>query len=147
MNEPILELEPALAAHVLSIFERSPFLAMLGVEVVRLAKGETELALDVRNEHLQQDGFVHAGVVTTLADHNAGACAATMAPTGTGVLTIELKINLLRPAKAPRIRCVSKVLKAGRTISVVESEVFDAEQGTPRLVAKATVTLAVQSRA
>jgi uncharacterized protein (TIGR00369 family) len=141
---PLLELDGAVEEHVLGVFSKAKFLTALGVEVVRLGEGESEIALTVRDDHLQQDGFVHAGVLATMADHNAGACAATAAPAGSGVLTIEFKVNLLRPSTGPRVRCRSRVLRAGKTISIVESEVFDERASGEVLVAKATVTLAVR---
>jgi uncharacterized protein (TIGR00369 family) len=93
--------------------------------------------------HLQQDGFVHAGVQATIADHTAGAAAATLAASGHYVLTAEFKISLLRAAKGSHLTCVAKVLKAGNSLTVVESEVFCGTPGDTRLVSKATVTLAV----
>ena len=62
---------------------------------------------------------------------------------GNQVLTVEFKINLLRPAQGDRLRCRAKVLRAGRTIIVSESEVFAVKDGSEKMTAKATVTLAV----
>ncbi len=84
-----------------------------------------EGVLTVRTEHLQQNGFVHAGVTASIADHTAG--------------TTEYSIHLLRPARGKELRCVAKVLRPGRTLSVVESEVL--ADGV--LVAKLTATLAI----
>jgi uncharacterized protein (TIGR00369 family) len=140
---PIIEIDTDKATHVLGVFSRAAFVVALGVTVTRLAEGVSEVELDVRPDHLQQNGFVHAGVLATLADHNAGGCAATAAPVGTEVLSIEFKLNLLRAAKGPKLWCQSRALRVGRTIAVVESEVWDV--GAERtLVAKATVTLALR---
>ncbi len=121
------------------VFARAPFMRWLGVDAASTAPGRVEATLRVRPELLQQDGFVHAGVQTALADHTAGAAAATLTPAGKTVLSIELKINMLRPATGQLLRCVAEVLRAGRTVTVVESSVYAEE----KLVAKATVTLAV----
>ena len=93
--------------------------------------------------HLQQNGFIHAGVQTTLADHAAGGAAATVLVDGSTVLTLEFKVNLLRPARSERLLCRAEVLKAGRQATVVESEVFGYENGERRLYSKASVTMAV----
>lgn len=85
----------------------------------------------------QQDGLIHAGVQATMADPSAGTAAALIGP-GQYVLTVEFKINLLRPAQGERLPCRAQVLKSGKGLSVVESEVY-----TQKLVSKATVTLAV----
>ncbi|MFW6346574.1 MAG: PaaI family thioesterase [Halomonas sp.] len=124
------------------ILEAAPFIRALGAEASEIAPGLCVTRLAVRHDHQQQDGFVHAGVQATLADHTAGAAGATLIPAGAIVLTAEFKINLLRPALGPELRCVGRVLKPGRTLIVVESEVFGG-QGGEALVAKATVTLAV----
>lgn len=80
---------------------------------------------------------------TTLADHAAGAAAATLVAEGQTVLTLEFKVNLLRAARSQCLRCRAEVLKAGRQATVVEAEVFGEENGERRLYSKATVTMAV----
>ena len=62
------------------------------------------------------------------------------------VLTAEFKINLLRAARGDRLHCIGTVLKPGRRLIVAESEVFDGDPQGARLVAKATVTLAVMKK-
>jgi acyl-coenzyme A thioesterase PaaI-like protein len=62
---------------------------------------------------------------------------------GGGVLSIEFKINMLRPATGNLLRCRGEVLKAGRTITVAESWVYASSGAEEKMVAKATVTLAV----
>ena len=99
--------------------------------------------LIARPEHLQQDGFFHAGVQATLADHTAGAAAATLMAPGEIVLTAEFKINLLRPAQGERLRGRADVLRAGKTLTIVESSVFAQNDHQEKLVAKAMVTLAL----
>jgi uncharacterized protein (TIGR00369 family) len=129
------------------IFEQAPFIADLGVVLERVAPGECETSLRLEPRHLQQDGFAHAGVQATLADHTAGAAAATLVGPNEYVLTVEFKINLLRPAHGERLRCHATVLKPGSRIDVVESEVWTEDGGDSKLVAKAMVTLAVLARA
>ncbi|WP_152372193.1 PaaI family thioesterase [Pseudomonas aeruginosa] len=99
--------------------------------------------LDILPRHAQQNGFIHAGVQATLADHAAGAAAATLVEEGQTVLTLEFKLNLLRPALCQRLLCRAEVLKAGRQVTVVEAEVFAERDGRRRLFSKATVTMAV----
>ena len=131
--------EPTVLARVREIFGAAPYMTALGVSLVKIGEGHCETALTVRADHTQQNGYVHAGVTAALADHTAGGAAATLAPEGHGVLTTEYSIHLLRPARGKELRCVARVLKPGRTLSVVESEVF--ADGV--LVAKLTATLAV----
>lgn len=135
-------LAPDVREHVRAIFERAAFIADLGLVLSDMGPGWCESALAVAPKHLQQDGYVHAGVQATAADHTAGCAAATVARPGDLVLSVEFKINLLRPAVGDRLRCRATVLRQGRTITVAESEVFAANGADEKLVAKATVTLA-----
>jgi uncharacterized protein (TIGR00369 family) len=96
--------------------------------------------------HYQHHDFVHAGVQATIADHTAGAAATTLIRDTELVLSAEFKINLLNTARGEALRCRAEVLKAGRMLVVVESEVFAVSGEKERLVAKATVTLAVVAR-
>jgi uncharacterized protein (TIGR00369 family) len=125
------------------IFKRSPFIADLGLQLDSLGHGECTTVLPLQPRHLQQDGYVHAGVQATMADHTAGAAAATLIACGQIVLTAEFKINLLRPAEGDRLICRSAVLKQGKQLTVVESEIFSVKRETECLVSKATATIAV----
>lgn len=93
--------------------------------------------------HTQQDGFVHAGILATLADTCGGFACLTLAPAGTGVLSIEFKINMLRPSGGDKISCEAKVLKPGRNVSIAESWVYSHRGGDKVLSAKLTVTIAL----
>ncbi len=125
------------------IFDAAPFVAHLGIRLVSLGSGTCETELVVEPRHLQQDGYVHAGVQATMADHTAGGAAATLIEPDQMILTAEFKINLLRAAKGERLTCRSKVLKPGSRLIVVESEVLCENEGTTKLVSKTTASIAV----
>lgn len=112
-----------------------------GFEVERVEHGRFETTLRVRPDHRQQDGFVHAGVIATMADHTAGYAAYTTVAEEFRILTIEFKINYFRPVIGETILCRSKVINSGKKIIVSESEVFSVSGGDERLVSKAMVTL------
>jgi uncharacterized protein (TIGR00369 family) len=136
---------PDYEAKVHAIVEKAAFVGDIGVAVTQVGPGWCESSLEVRPRHLQQNGYVHAGVLATMGDHTAGAAAGTLVGAAEGVLTIEFKINFLRAALAERVRCRSQVLRQGRTLSIVESELFAQAKGgcDEKLVAKMTVTLAI----
>jgi uncharacterized protein (TIGR00369 family) len=127
------------------IFTSAPFAAELGLRLESVGPGTCTSLLPLERRHLQQDGFVHAGVQASMADHTAGGAAATLLRKGQYVLSAEFKINLLRAAKGDRLVCRARVLKAGAQLTVAESEVFCVAAGAERLVSKATVTLAVMT--
>lgn len=128
---------------VADIFRSAPFVAELGIEPVTIGEGCCKSRLQLGDKHLQHDGYVHAGVLATIADHSAGAAAATMLRPGQIVLTAEFKISLLRAARGEQLHCVAQVIKLGSRLTFAESEVYCESGGRSRLVAKATVSLAV----
>ena len=125
------------------VLDAAPFIAALGLQLEAVGDGRCATTLLLERRHLQQDGFVHAGVQATMADHTAGAAAASVVPAGCLVLTTVLTINLLRAARGERLACRARVLKAGRQVTVAESEVYCIVGGEEKLASKATVTLAV----
>ena len=125
------------------LFENSPFIADLGLQLDRAGDGECCTQLTLETRHLQQDGYVHAGVLATMADHTAGAAGVTLIAKNQYVLTAEFRMSLLRAARGSRLICKARVLKAGRMLSVVESEVLCCNADTSILATKATVTLAI----
>ena len=124
-------------------FRDAPFIAHLGLALEGIGPGWCEARLDVEPWHLQQTSVVHAGVISTLADHCAGAAASTLLAPGEFVVTAEYKINFLRGARAERLHCRAEVLKGGQTLTVVEAQVFAKRGGHSELVAKLNATMAV----
>ena len=124
---------------VAGIFDRANFIRHLGMRLAEVGEGSCSVELVTDERHLQQHGFVHAGVLATLADHAAGGAARSTVPTGADVITIEFKINFLKPAPAGKLLGKARVLRAGKTVVVAETEVLAGEM----LVAKLTSTLAV----
>ena len=122
-------------------------MSTLGATLESIAPGAVEIAIRPHAGISQQHGFVHAGAVTAVADSAAGYAALSLMPPGTGVLSTEFKINLLAPAQGDRILARGIVVKAGRTLTVAQSEVFAQTDGEEKLVALLTATLmAVEDR-
>ena len=117
------------------------FPAFCGFEVQKIGNGLFESRLKLQPKHKQQDGFVHAGVIATMADHTAGYSAYTLVTNDYRILTIEFKINYFRPAVGDEIVCRANVINRGKKIIVSESEVFSIHNGDEKLVSKAMVTL------
>jgi uncharacterized protein (TIGR00369 family) len=138
-----VDLDPGRGSNVVAIFDRTPFMASLGARLVRVGEGVAESMLEVRPDLRQQDGFAHAGVQAALADHTAGACAATVAGPNSRVLSVTFDVHLLRPARGTHLFCRATILRGGRRISVVESTVHDGADASAPISSKATVTLAV----
>ena len=127
-------------------FRSAPFMVDLGVEPIAASEGRLTTELKLAQRHLQHTGQAHAGVMASLADHSMGAAAQTMAPAGHWVLTAELKTSLLRAGQGERLVCEAWVLKAGRSLSFTEAEVYAETQGQRVLVMKASATMALVQR-
>lgn len=117
------------------------FPAAIGFEVDQADYGIFETRLKIRSNHSQQDGFVHAGVIATMADHTAGYAAYTTVSDAFRILTIEFKINFFKPAVGKYMICRSKVVNNGKKIKVSESELYSVNENQEKLIAKAMVTL------
>lgn len=109
---------------------------LIGAELSLVEPGVVEITLPYRDDLTQQHGYLHAGVITTIADSAAGYAAYSLMPTGSEVLSVEFKVNLLRPAKGETFVARADVIKPGRTLTVVRADVFSiAENGDRELVA------------
>ncbi|MFZ0447718.1 MAG: PaaI family thioesterase [Desulfatiglandaceae bacterium] len=117
------------------------FIAYCQFEGEVVGKGRFRSIVQIEDVHRQQDGFIHAGVMATMADHTAGYAAFTTVEESFQILTIEFKINFLRPAYGNSLVCKSSVIREGSQIIIAESEVFDQREGKAFPVAKALVTL------
>jgi uncharacterized protein (TIGR00369 family) len=120
---------------------KQEFLRLLGTELTHVAPGEVEFSLPYRNDLTQQHGFVHAGVITTLADVACGYAAFSLMPEGSEVLSVEFKVNLLRPAAGTRFIARARVLKSGQTLTVAQADVFAATADGEKQVATMLATM------
>ncbi len=116
---------------------------LIGAELGRIEPGVVEIALPYRTELTQQNGYMHAGVVTTIADSACGYAAYSLMPADSEVLSVEFKVNLLRPAKGDRFLAHAEVIKPGKTLTVVKADVFgvSGEAGNQILVASMLATM------
>jgi uncharacterized protein (TIGR00369 family) len=139
--------DPDFAERVRASFARQPFMATLGARLARVAAGEVDIELPFRGELTQQHGFMHAGVVTAIADTACGYAAYTLMPADAGVLSVEFKINLVAPAAGDTMIARGRVTRPGRTLTVCAGEVWAATGGEETLVAALLGTMmAVRGR-
>lgn len=127
MPEPWGQQDPDFETRVRDSFVRQSHMATLGVAISYIAPGEVHLSLPYSPSFCQQNGYMHAGAIASVADSANGYAAYTLASPGTDVLAVEFKINLLAPAKAAAFLACGRVLRAGRTLTVCLAEVFTAD--------------------
>ena len=140
--------DPGYAARTRESFATQGAMAHLGAELAEVSPGRCVVALPFRPELTQQDGFFHGGIVATIADSAAGFAAFTLMPAGSRVLSVELKVNFLAPARGDCLLATGRVERSGRSLSVVRAEVEAVEGGALTTVALllGTMFCALESR-
>jgi len=132
---------PGSRAAAIAMFENQPAMRTLGIVIVRLSPGEVELAMLHSAEFTQQNGFVHAGIITAGLDNACGVAAFTLMPSEADILTVEFKTTLLAPARGERFVFKAEVVKPGRTLTFCEASAFAEHEGKTTLIATMTATL------
>ncbi len=133
--------DPNFETRIRSSFERQGIMKTIGARLLSVAPGEVRIELPWSEAVTQQNGFVHAGILSTIADNACGYAAYTLMPAGSEVLGVENKINFLAPARGERFVSVGRVVKAGRTLAVCAGEVWAYDNGTETLVAVMQTTM------
>ena len=124
-------------------FNRQQAMKLIGAQLASVEPGVVEIALPFSEAITQQHGFIHAGIVTTALDSACGYAAWTMMPPGAGVLTVELKVSLLRPAAGERFRMRGEVIKPGRTLYFTEGRAYAVNGTQEKLIATISATMMV----
>jgi len=132
---------PAFEARVRDSFARQPFMDYIGATLDVLEPGYCELHLACREELTQQHGFTHGGVLATIADSAAGYAAFSLMPAESSVLTVEYKLNIMRPGVGDKMIAKATVIKPGRNITVVGSDVYGVKDGEEVLCVASIQTL------
>jgi uncharacterized protein (TIGR00369 family) len=137
--------DPAFEARVRASFAKQTFMATLGATLARVEPGAVDIALSSQARLAQQHGFLHAGVLATIADSACGYAALSLMAPGFAVLSVEFKINLLAPAAGTAFLATGRVIRAGRTLTVCAGEVR--ADGSDKVIAVMQATMiAVENR-
>ncbi|MEO0329465.1 MAG: PaaI family thioesterase [Pseudomonadota bacterium] len=128
-------------------FAKQGIMATIGGSIVSIEPGKVELSMPFSSAISQQHGFVHAGIITTMLDSACGYAAYSLMAPDAEVLTIEIKTNLLAPAKGEQFRFMGRVIKAGRTITFCDGEAFAISNGNEkRIVTMSATMMAITGR-
>ncbi len=112
-----------ISPHVMESFQLQGIMRLFRARISKYDSGHVEISAPNRRNLSQQDGYVHAGVMATLADSAGGYAALSLLPRGSRVLAVEFKLNFTQPAIGEIVRATGRVRKLGRTIAVCELEV------------------------
>ncbi|MDN5284632.1 MAG: PaaI family thioesterase [Mucilaginibacter sp.] len=120
-------------------FNNQGLMHTLNAQLVEVKKGQVKISCEFSDALTQQHGFFHAGVATSIADSACGYAALTMMPENVEVLTVEFKVNFLKPAQTSKLIAIGKVLQAGKTLTVCEGNVYDSNE--EKLIARMIATM------
>lgn len=130
-----MKLTPETEAKVRASFARQTMMATLGAELLDLGHGTARIAAPILPGSRQQQDAGHAALTFAIGDSAAGYAALTMFGADDEIMTVEMKINLLRPALGDRLIAEGRVIKPGRRITVVAAEVFAETDGKRKQIA------------
>jgi uncharacterized protein (TIGR00369 family) len=122
-------------------FGRQPFMSALGAEMTSVGLGKVEIAFPFGPRLTQQNGFVHAGAVTSIMDSACGYAALSVAPREADVLSVEFKVNLLAPATGELFVARASVKRAGKRLTVCAADAFAVKGGEEKLIATMLATI------
>ena len=124
-----------MAERVARSFESQSMMKTLGARIHEVENGKVTIEAPLLTSTLQQQGYVHAGLTFSIGDSSAGYSALTLMPEDQEVMTAEIKINLLAPAYGKLLRAEGRVVKHGRRLIVVTSEIHALKDGKKKMIA------------
>ena len=116
-------------------FESQAFMETIGANLDAVEEGQVVISVELKPSIMQQHGFGHAGITFSIGDSAAGYAALTKMGEHQEVLTSEMKINLVSPADGKMLKAVGSVLKAGKRLFVVQSNIYSVSEKKEKLVA------------
>lgn len=141
MNERAAALDPDFEQRVRRSFGEQRVMGLIGATIAEVAHGHCEIHLPHHPDLTQQDGFVHAGIVSTIIDTAGGYAGYSVMPADSRVLTVEYKLSLVRPAAGELLIARAHVVKPGRTLVYTQGEVLAERGGERKLCATLSQTL------
>jgi uncharacterized protein (TIGR00369 family) len=133
--------DPNFESRVRSSFARQTVMQTIGATLTAVEPGKIEISMPFSDNLTQQNGYLHAGVVATILDSACGYAAVSLMPADVDALTVEYKINLLRPAQGELFVARAHVIKAGRTLTFCQGEVVARTGDKERVVASMMGTI------
>lgn len=133
--------DPQFDERVRSSFALQHIMTTIGARLATVQAGLVEIELPFRGDLTQQDGFLHAGITTTIVDSACGYAALSLMPEGSSVLTVEYKVNFVAPARGEIFIASGRVVRSGRTLTLCVGEVIALDGEARNLVAVIQTTM------
>ena len=133
--------DPNFQQKVQDSFDQQLFMDYIGAQLTEVSPGYCEIRVPFQESLTQQNGFFHAGVISTIADNAAGYAAFSLMEKKASILTVEIKLNFLSPGKGNMLIGRGQVLKSGKTLTTCRSDIFVLQNGEEKLCAAGQSTL------
>ena len=133
--------DPLFEERVRSSFALQRVMTTIGAQLSTVQAGLVEIELPFREDLTQQDGYIHAGITTTIVDSACGYAALSLMPEGSSVLTVEYKVNFVAPAIGETFIATGRVVRSGRTLTLCIGEVIAIDGEARNLVAVIQTTM------
>ena len=124
-----MALSPVISEKIRQSFDAQAMMHTIGARIDAIEPGQVSLSVPILPSCTQQAGSGHAALSFALGDTAAGYSALSVMPDEAEVLTSEIKINLIAPAKGDRLVARGRVIKPGRRLVIVQSDVYAVENG------------------
>ena len=134
-------INPEVEKRIRTSFARQEVINTLNGTITHISPGQLHIEAPFDERFTQQDGFLHAGIVTTLIDSACGYAAYTLMPNESRVLSVEFKVNFLHPAQGDKFRAEGRVIKPGKTLTICEGKLFALRDGQETLTAVMQATM------
>jgi uncharacterized protein (TIGR00369 family) len=122
-------------------FGQQLFMSTIGAKMISVDQGSVEIRFPFSTKLTQQNGFVHAGAVTSIMDSACGYAALSVAPPEADVLSVEFKVNFLSPGVGDSFVARALVKRAGKKLAVCTADAFAVRAGEEKLIATMLATI------
>ena len=134
-------LNPDYKKRISKMLEGQRFMHLIDLQLSSIEIGKVIATLEIQDQHHQQNGLLHGGVISTAADVAMGFAAVSLVSEEQLVLTGEMKVSYLNPGDGEKLEAVGTVLKPGRRINFCEAEVYSITGSDRTLIAKASSSM------
>jgi len=134
-------LNPDFESDIRERLKRQFFMKLMAFDLTDIQLGKVTGELVIEEKHMQQNYFVHGGVIATSADIVMGFAAYSLLPKGYGVVTVDLNVQFHHPGIGDRLRAEGYVTKVGNNVTFCEADIFVHKDGHWKQTNKACSTM------
>jgi uncharacterized protein (TIGR00369 family) len=120
---------------------QAPVAELIGFRLIAVGEGRATVELEAGKRHANPMGTLHGGILCDIADAAMGMAYASTLDDGESFTTLELKINFLKPVWNAKLTAEANVIKNGRTVGLVECDVFDEKRSRVARASSTCLTL------